>query len=218
MKPSNAPAWRRTTRRATALCAALSLLAVVPGRSQDAPWSLRLQIELANGSEAERETAAALRRLVDEYDVGRWIFTERILIDEDQIPHSHPVLTIHTRHLGDDANLLSTFLHEQFHWLEDMVAEDFEGAMAAFEEIWPDPPVGSPEGARDRESDYRHLVVCDLEFQAMVELIGEPAARRLLAGITHYTWIYTRVLEDPRVREVTERFRMTVDRDFKGGG
>lgn len=34
------------------------------------------------------------------------------------IPYSHPVLTLHTRHLKDDLALLSTFVHEEYHWYE----------------------------------------------------------------------------------------------------
>ena len=76
-----------------------------------------LDIRLAHDSGAERETARALRRLVETHDVGRWIFTRTVVIDERQIPHSHPVLTLHTRHLGDDDMLLAVFLHEQLHSL-----------------------------------------------------------------------------------------------------
>ena len=110
--------------------------------------------------------------------------------------------------------LLSTFLHEQFHWLENP-DPGFRDAMASFAEIWPDAPTGPPEGARDQQSTYRHLVVCDMELQAMTRLLGEQAARAMLESITHYTWISATVLSDPRVREVTTRHGMLVSRDFR---
>lgn len=177
----------------------------------------RLSIELANDSEGERRTAAALRRLVAEHDVDRWIFTERVLVDETAIPHSHPVLTVHTRNLGNDEALLSTFLHEQFHWLEDLDAARFQGAMDAFREIWPDVPGPDDGGARDAESTWRHLVVCDLELQAMARLIGADRARALLGAKSYYEWVYARVLDDPRVREVMERHGMVVTRPLGSG-
>ena len=116
------------------------------------------------------------------------------------------MLTIHTRHLGDDDMLLTTFVHEQFHWLEDgETLAAFRAAMTDFEQMYPEAPAREGGGARDRESTYRHLIVCDMEFQAMTRSIGEVRARELLASITHYEWIYQRVLTDRRVREVVER-------------
>jgi hypothetical protein len=160
-----------------------------------------LQITLEANSEAERATAEQLRALLRKYDIAEWIYTRRIHIDERAIPHSHPVLTVHTRHLGNEHALLATFLHEQFHWLEDNNSH-FRAAMAAFAETYPNAPARGPEGARDQESTYRHLLVCDLEFQAMSRLVGESRAREILSANRHYTWIYDRVLNDPRVREI----------------
>jgi hypothetical protein len=166
----------------------------------------QLAVRLANGTEAEATTRDQLLRLVTEHDVSEWIHTTDVLIDETQIPHSHPVLTLHTRHLGDDLTLMSTFIHEQFHWLEDgETLEAFRAAMRDFEELFPDAPDRSGGGGRDVESTYRHLVVCDLELQGMTILFGEAAARETLAAITHYEWIYERVLGDPRIRQVNER-------------
>jgi hypothetical protein len=55
-------------------------------------------------------------RFLDKYDLTPWLFTRAVVIDDDATPHSHPVLTLHTRHLRDDLLLLSTFIHEQSHW------------------------------------------------------------------------------------------------------
>ncbi len=186
-------------RWAPILAAAAVLTAVGDARAQ-------LDVRLANDSDAERATRARLLALVEEHDVSDWIYTTEILIDQDQIPHSHPVLTLHTRSLGDDDMLVSTFIHEQFHWLEEGEASvAFRAAMADFERMYPDAPAREGGGARDVESTYRHLIVCDLEFQGMTRLIGEARARELLTRITHYEWIYERVLTDQRVREVNER-------------
>lgn len=172
--------------------------------------SLKFDITLERDSERERATADQLRRTLQDYDVGRWVYTRRIHIDERSIPHSHPVLTVHTRHLGDEHGLLATFVHEQFHWLEDG-NEHFKEAMSSFAEAYPDAPAGGPEGARDLESTYRHLLVCDLEFQAMSKLVGERRARELLAASRHYTWIYDRVLHDPKVREIVTAHGFSLD-------
>jgi len=172
----------------------------------------QVTVELAHGSEAEELTREQLLRLIEEHDVSAWLYTDEVLIDQTQIPHSHPVLTLHTRHLGDDHHLLSTFVHEQFHWLEDgETLSRFRAVMQDFEEMYPDVPAPDDGGARDRESNYRHLLVCDLEYQAMTRLIGEAQARALMASITHYEWIYDKVLNDPRVREVVVRHGFALD-------
>lgn len=163
-------------------------------------------IGLQHGSEAEALMARELRALIRDYDVSPWTLTQRIVIDENQLPHSHPVLTIHTRHIGDELALLSTLVHEQLHWLEEEPwIADFEAAMEEFENLFPEVPPPAEGGARDDKSTYRHLLVCDLEFQAMSALVGEAAARETLSRFPHYAWIYEKVLNDSRVRQVALR-------------
>lgn len=160
-----------------------------------------LQITLERDSEAERATADELRKILQNHKVDGWIYTRRIHIDERSIPHSHPVLTLHTRHLGDEHGLLAAFLHEQFHWLEDG-NEHFRSAIQSYAQVYPNAPSRGPDGARDLESTYRHLLICDLEFQAMSQLVGMERAREVLSANQHYTWIYDHVLVDPKVREI----------------
>ncbi len=164
-----------------------------------------LEITLKNGADRERRTEDQLRRLLSEYDVARWTYTREIVIDESTIPHSHPVLTLHTRHLEEDLYLLSTFVHEQFHWLEEERADERDAAIADFSELYPMVPVGRPDGGRDANSTYLHLIVCDLEYQAMTILVGEEKAKELMAGWNHYVWIYDQVINNPEVRVVNER-------------
>jgi hypothetical protein len=78
-----------------------------------------LSISLKHGDAKERATERQLDRLLSQYDLSQWIFTTSVVIDEDAIPHSHPILTLHARHLKDDDLLLSTFVHEQAHWFFD---------------------------------------------------------------------------------------------------
>ncbi|MGD8279147.1 MAG: hypothetical protein PVH00_14010 [Gemmatimonadota bacterium] len=188
--------------RAAILILATTLPLVARGATAQQP---NLTIRLANDSERERSTRDQLVRLLGRYDVQRWIETRDIAIEQMVTPHSHPVLTLSTLHLDDDLQLLSTFLHEQFHWYAIRNGERRDSAMAAFREHWPEVPVGDSEGARDEESTYLHFVVCDLEFQAMTILVGREEAKRVLDSYTHYEWIYDRVLEDPYIRTVMAR-------------
>jgi hypothetical protein len=54
-------------------------------------------------------------QMLASYDLSRYTFTRAVVIDEKAIPHSHPMLTLQTRHLGSDDLLLSAYVHEQLH-------------------------------------------------------------------------------------------------------
>lgn len=212
--------WKAATGALSARLAAAAL--VLPGAAPAPAWSQDAEpvgIRLERESDAEALMALELRSLLDRYDLEPWILTREVLIDERSIPHSHPVLTLHTRHIGDEAMLLSTFLHEQLHWLEDEPwMERWRAAMVELRTLYPEVPSSTDGGARDEESTYRHLLVCDLEYQAMTALVGPARARETLARITHYEWIYDRVLDDPRVREVSLRNGFDVSRGVPSGG
>jgi len=156
-----------------------------------------LTIELAHGSESEATLAAELRELMDIYDLSVWIWTSQILIDEDAVPHSHPVLTLNTQHIGRERLLLSTFIHEQLHWYAEAHQLAVNEAIPTLREEFPTVPVGYPEGARSEYSTYLHLIVCYLEYSALQDLLGLSEAADVIRYWTkqHYRWIYRIVLE-----------------------
>ena len=160
----------------------------------------KLSISLAHGSKEEMQTKEQLQRLLGAYDLSKWIFTKTIIIDDKSIPHSHPTLTLHTRHLKDDELLLSTFVHEQFHWFITQKDSDAEEAMKELRVMFPKIPVGQQEGASDERSNYVHLLVIYLEYRADRELLGELKARQVMEfwATDHYTWIYKTMLERSR--------------------
>jgi hypothetical protein len=170
-----------------------------------------LNLTLKNGSTREIETKAQLEKVLREYDVSKWIFTTEVLIDQDVIPHSHPVLTLNTNNLGQDLRLLSEFVHEQLHWFEEANPEERDRTIAELEELFPDLPTRPPDSARNRHSSYLHLIVCYLEFEALKELAGAENAREVFefwAG-HHYRAIYRTVLDQPdRIRTVVEKHNL----------
>ena len=178
----------------------LVLLASFPNNTS--PAQEKFNISLAHGSQAEQQTKDQLQRLLAAYDLSKWIFTRSIIIDEQAIPHSHPTLTLHTRHLKDDELLLSTFVHEQLHWFIMQKDKDAEAAMKELRVLFPKIPVGFPEGSNDETGNYEHLLVVYLEYRADRELLGELKARQVMNfwATDHYTWIYKTVLE--RTRDV----------------
>ena len=162
----------------------------------------KLEITLKNNDQREQQTKQQLQRLLSAHDVSNWTFTRKVIIESgfNVIPHSHPVLTLSTRHLKDDELLLSTFVHEQLHWYLGEKPKETEETYKELRSMFPKAPVGFPEGARDEESTYKHIIVCYLEYQAVRELLGELKAKQVMAfwATDHYTWIYRTVLERER--------------------
>jgi hypothetical protein len=190
--------------------------AVTHAQEDEAENTRVVWIGLANGTEPEAVAAAELRALMRKYDLEPWILTRRILIDGNQLPNSGPPLTLNEAEIGDELGFLSDFVHEQLHWLEGASPSAFEAALADFEALFPDVPSFDDGGAFDDRATYRHLLVCDLEYQAMTALVGEGAARETLARIGYYKWIYEKVLNDPRVRAVALRHGFDVSKGVPG--
>ena len=172
----------------------LSLFAYPPSiQGQD---TARIDIALHSGTALEEKGREQLQRIVADYDLDPWIFTQKVVIQSRVIPHSHPVLTLNTQYVDDDVRQLSTFLHEQIHWFADADTIATERVIGELKQRYPEVPVGEGRGARSEFSTYLHLAVCWLELDAMIRLVGEERARKILSEKTHYTWIYERVLED----------------------
>lgn len=158
-----------------------------------------VSIKLAKQTQAERGTEQQLRRILTSYDLSDWTFTRSVMIDEGEIPHSHPVLTLHTRHINHDELLLSTYVHEQLHWFVEQHRKQAAAAVRDLRRIYPRIPTGFPQGASDEESNYEHLIVVYLEYRAGQSLMGQLKSREVMEfwSKDHYTWIYRQVLNDP---------------------
>lgn len=204
---------------AIALAAFAGLSAVPASASESAPpatpapsaptalaSSPALTITLAHDSPGERATRDQLLRLLQAHDVSRWTLVHEVRIDEDAVPHSDPVLTLHTRHLLDDDLLLSTYVHEQMHHYLAAHHEEAQAAMDELAKAFPHIPVGYPQGSDSPRANQAHLLVILFERRADQLLMGElrtQAVMTLWQG-DHYTWLY-RTLADPAHREVVRR-------------
>jgi len=160
----------------------------------------QVEISLKQGTSGEARTREQLQRLLAAYDLPPWIYTKSVVIDERAIPFSHPVLTLHTRHAKDDDLLVSTFLHEQLHWFFTERPEATQQAIADLRKLFPAVPAGGTAGARDEESTYLHLLVCYLEQQADIRVLGELRTKQVMEfwATDHYTWVYQTVLSRSR--------------------
>ena len=170
-----------------------------------------IHIRTTHNDPPELATKAQLEGLIAANDLRQWTFTHDIVIDEKAIPHSHPVLTLHTRHLKQDDELLSTYLHEQLHWFLTRHPAETKAAEQDLARLYPNVPVGYPEGANDTESTYLHLLVCRLEQEADLAVLGKQRTAEVMqfwAG-DHYRWVYRTVLADgQKIDEILKRHNL----------
>src|SRR5437016_4825323 len=153
-------------------------------------------IDLARGSEREQKTKETLERVLATYDVRKYTFTKRVIVEERAINHAFPVLTLNARFANSPDELLSSYIHEQLHWhLRDRAPQQ-QAAVAELRRTYPNAPVGLPEGAENAFSTYGHLVDCYLEILADRELLGPARTAAVIEDKGHYTWIYSTVLRD----------------------
>lgn len=188
----------------------LAILLAAEGSASPGPTPA-IEIKLAHGSPEEARTKDQLNRLLQHYPLTPWYFTRSIEIDEKAIPHSHPTLTLHTRHLMDDDLLLSTFVHEQIHWFLEGRHDETRAAENDLKALFPKLPVGFPDGAQDGESDYLHLLVNVLEWRSDKKLLGELRARQVMEfwAHDHYRVLYQTVLGNPHeIGEIIARHHL----------
>jgi hypothetical protein len=170
-----------------------------------------IKIELAHGTEREHRTRDTLERTLAIYDLKKYTFTKRVVIEERAINHAFPVLTLNVGFASSPDELLSSYLHEQLHWhLRDLDSRQ-RSAVAELRRWYPKVPVGLPASAENEYSTYGHLVDCYLEIQADRELLGPTRAAAVIAGKPYYTWIYSTILRDEdRIASIVNRYQLRV--------
>jgi hypothetical protein len=169
-------------------------------RSATSDAEFRIVVDLAHAEREAARIAATLDALRRRHDLSRFEYTHLVQIQPAGDTRSHPILTLGTRFADSEDMLLSTYLHEQMHWyLWRLGGPDHDPIAPFFDELvrrYPMAPTSLPDGARNYEQTYLHLVVCWLEIAATAELIGMPRARKVADGPWGYRWIYRTVLDD----------------------
>lgn len=155
-----------------------------------------LDIEQVNPSPLTELTRDALQDLVKRYDLTPFLFTNRVRIESRVVPHSHPVLTLNTFYGDKPDELLSVFLHEQFHWFASSRYPAVRSAMAELRQRYPDLPESERATPLAEDSAYLHLIVCWLEIHAAAYYLGEARAEQIIAANPYYQWVYRTVLHD----------------------
>jgi hypothetical protein len=173
--------------------------------------------------EKEQQAKEQLERLAKQYDLKKYTITRDIIIEQGAIAHSSPVLTLNVRFLprpnasveqqqAADDLMLSSYLHEQAHWvLMTRHRQDLRALFADLKRLFPDLPTAVPEGDGEGRSTYFHLVVIALEWRGTEDLVGAERARKVVdwKKDDHYKAIY-RTVEDHRdlVEDVMKRYHI----------
>jgi len=185
-------------------CVAAYLPADTPvqaGSSEDNPSPLAqrapaagVDIRAARGTDEELAGVAALRGLLAGHDLRRWMFTDLVRVDETISGGlSHPLTISPVLLVRRPASALTTFLHEQLHWLD---GPGVDGATTEASTRWPSPPP-PPAGCHDARSTWLHMAVCALEYQSLSAILGQEAAATELKQHRGYSWVYGQILDDP---------------------
>lgn len=154
-----------------------------------------------------RDMLLALRR---RHDLSRFEYTRVVRIVPGSDTFSHPMLTLGNRFAENEDTLLSTYLHEQMHWyLWYLGTPERDPVAPFFDELvrrYPEAPTELPDGARNYEATYLHLVINWLEVAATAEFIGRRRAVAVAEVQRTYRWIYRTVLRDwDALQELYER-------------
>jgi hypothetical protein len=153
-----------------------------------------VDVRTAHGTAEEMAGMAALQAVLAAHDLRRWMFTDQVTVDGTILGgFSHPLTISPGLLTRRPACALTTFLHEQLHWIE---GPGSDAAAAEASERWPDPPP-PPAGAHDARSTWHHMSVCALEYHSLARILGPAAATAELRQHQHYTWIYAHILADP---------------------
>lgn len=154
-------------------------------------------------------TRQNLLHLAQVYDLSPFLFTKKIHIQSEVIPHSHPVLTISTRHAENPKKILSVFLHEELHWWLSKNPQTSSQALKELKKIYPK----APATGASKDSTYTHLLVCFLELKAMEYYLGKKEAREVITQIMKkdkiYPWVYYQILyKDFAVKKVIQKYKL----------
>jgi hypothetical protein len=171
-----------------------------------------IDIQTSHHSARELQEKLELEQLLKKYDVSKYTFTRKVVIEERAMNHSFPTLTLNVHFLASNDELLSSFLHEQLHWYLAQHRLAMGDAVRRLKAMYPRAPVGLPEGADTEYSTYGHLIDCYLEIQADRELIGRERTDRVIKNKPWYTWIYKTILQDEdRIAALVKAERLEVN-------
>ena len=168
-------------------------------------------IELAHNAPREQLAKQTLEQVLASYDLKKYTFTRKVIIEQGAINHAFPTLTLNAGFAASPDQLLSTFIHEQLHWHLRNRDSQQRAAVAELRNLYPRVPVGLPAAAETEYSTYGHLVDCYLEIVADRELLGVERTDAIIRAKPWYTWIYKTVVTDEKlIAGIVDRHQLRV--------
>jgi hypothetical protein len=160
----------------------------------------RIDTDLDHAAREAARVGAWLMALRQRHDLSAYEYTRHVQIVPAGTTHSHPILTLGTRFMETEDHVLATYLHEQMHWyLSRLGGFDHDPIAPFFDELvrrYPKAPTRLPEGARNYEQTYAHIVINWLELEVTSQYIGWDRAAALANTQFGYRWIYRTVIAD----------------------
>jgi len=187
------------------------LIAVVASSTALSVDTPSITIELAKSTPREQLAKQTLEQVLASYDLKKYTFTRKVIIEQGAINHAFPTLTLNAGFAASPDQMLSTFIHEQLHWHLRNRDSQQRAAVGELRSLYPRVPVGLPAAAETAYSTYGHLVDCYLEIVADRELLGVERTDALIRAKPWYTWIYGTVLSDEKlIAGVVDRHQLRV--------
>jgi hypothetical protein len=160
----------------------------------------RIDTDLEHAAREAQRVRNWLGALRQRHNLAPYEYTRHVQVVPASATYSHPILTLGTRFTDTEDHLLATYLHEQMHWyLSRLGGFDHDPIAPFFNELvrrYPRAPTRLPEGARNYEQTYAHIVVNWLEIEVTSQFIGWERARELANTQFGYRWIYRTVIND----------------------
>lgn len=170
-------------------------MAVRPGGGD-----IHIDVDLEHAQREADRVRAMLEALRRRHDLSRYEYTKVVRIVPGGDTFARPILTLGNRFADSEDLLLSTYLHEQMHWyLWHLGTPERDMLEPFYDELvrrYPQAPVELPDGARNYDATYSHLVVNWLEIAATSEFIGRERAFNIANAQRSYRWIYRTVVKD----------------------
>lgn len=148
-------------------------------------------------------TKQNLLHLTQVYDLSPFLYTKELQIDPKAVPHSHPVLTLNTRHAENPKKILSALLHEELHWWLIQNQQNTNLAVSELRKILPGHP----------ESTHLELIISYLEERAMEYYLGNKGAKEVITSLMKKDkvrpWVYYQILyNDFAIKNVVKKYNL----------
>lgn len=192
----------------------LLILLVSCANTKKVETALSLDIEEVTPNTATAQTRLEILHLARKYDLSSFLYTKRIIINPKLDKTKwRPVIILNTRYKDHPQRLLAQLLHEELHWWMRDHKQNVQIAIPELKAAFKGAPV--IKGSKDRDSTYRHLLICWMEFRAISKYMGEETAIEVLKHFVaerRFPWIYGKVLRDhKKIEKIVRNYEFIPD-------